>query len=135
MSNVNSIKTKEVNLSIDDVSYVIKYTLNSFAILEEKYGDIETAMNCLMGNPVLDENGKPVKEKDPDTGKMVDKRKVNISDIITFMWAGFRAKQPLLTREDVGDLVTLDNLGDIMPKLTEAFTSSLPQENEVAEKN
>jgi len=130
MSNVESIKTKEVKINIDGKDYIVKYTLSSFAKLEELYGSIDAAMNKIMGEPVLNPDGTIKQKENPETGEMEDERNVSVTDMINFIWIGFRVKQPELTKEDVGDLITFDNMKTLMPIITSAFSNTLPKQED-----
>ena len=134
MSNAKSVKAKESKINIEGKEYIVKFTMNSFIELEEEFGSIDEAMDAIRGIPVLDKEGNPVmqKVKDPETGEEVEeqKRKMSLKAIRKFLFVGLMAKQPELTESDVGDVITLANMGEIMKAITDTMASSLPKEDE-----
>jgi len=95
----NNVKEGLIPIQLDRERN-LKFDLNAFIELEEKYGDIDTAF------------------KDIEGGKM--------KAIRTVLWAGLVHEDESLTEKQVGALVTVSNLNEITDKLTEAVNVSLP---------
>ena len=134
MSNAKSVKAKEGKINIEGKDYVIKFTMNSFIELEEEYGSIDEAMEAIKGIPVFDKDTKePVMEtvKDDETGKEIvqQKRRVSLKAIRKFLWVGLMTKQPEMKEEDIGNLLTLVNMTDVMKTIMETFGDSLPKDD------
>ena len=131
MSNIKSVKPKSIEILIGGKTYVIRFTLNSFIELEEMYGDVENAMKQLSGETIKDETtGMVVMEDvtDEKTGEVtqVEKRKVSFKAVRNMLYAGLISAQPDITKTDVGNFEFSD-FSDIMAKLMEALTGSLPE--------
>jgi len=129
MSNVRSVKPKSIEILIGGKTYVIRFTLNSFIELEEMYGDVENAMKQLSGEILTDEKGTSI--IDEETGE--PKRKVSFKAVRNMLYAGLISAQPDITKADVGNFEFSD-FSDIMAKLMEALTGSLPEQKEDSEK-
>ena len=138
MSNAKSVKPVERTLNIGDKTYIIKFTLNSFIVLEDLYGSIEEAMKKLEGEKVIDEKtGMVVMETITDENgeeKTVEKRKISFKVIRNILYAGLISAQPDIKEEDVGDF-EFANFKEIMSSLMDALTGSLPQTKEENPKN
>lgn len=106
MSNLNDVKHKKTFININGKEVEIKYTLNSFAELEEKYGSVDKAMEALNTN--------------------------SFKAIINFIWAGLIHQDPNLKPEDVGNALTMDNLEEITASIGLAFKSSTPSQTTVS---
>ena len=146
MSNAKSVKPVERTLNIGDKTYIIKFTLNSFIVLEDLYGSIEEAMKKLEGEKVIDEktglvvmeplkddNGQVVLDEDGNE-KTVEKRNLSFKVIRNVLYAGLISAQPDITTEDVGNFEIKD-FKDVMKSLMDALTGSLPQAKEENQKN
>ena len=102
MSKVNSVKSREVKLTLcDGVERTLKFDLNALAELEDKYGSVEKAMNKL------------------DEG--------SLKAVRTVLWAGFIHESPELTETQVGSLIDIDSLADVCTKIVEAFGQDMPE--------
>ena len=130
MSNIKSVKPKSIEILIGGKTYVIRFTLNSFIELEEMYGDVENAMKQLSGETIKDETTGMVVMEDvtDEKGKttQVEKRKVSFKAVRNMLYAGLISAQPDITKETVGNFEFSD-FSDIMAKLMEALTGSLPE--------
>ena len=146
MSNAKSVKPKSIEIMIEGKPYVIRFTLNSFIELEEIYGDVESAMKSLSGEvvkdevtgmtvmePLKDDNGKVILDENDDE-KTTEKRKVSFSAVRNMLYAGLISAQPNITKTDVGNFEFSD-FSQIMAKLMEALTGSLPESKEEIVKN
>ena len=138
MSNAKSVKPVERTLNVGDKTYIIKFTLNSFIVLEDLYGSIEEAMKKLEGEKVIDEKtGMVVMETITDENgvkKTVEKRKISFKVIRDILYAGLISAQPDIEEKDVGNF-EFANFKEIMSSLMDALTGSLPQTKEENPKN
>ena len=81
----------------------LKYDLNAFSELEEKFGSMDTAFKAMQ------------------KGSMKAAR--------TLLWAGLLHEDETLTEKRVGGMVTLANMSEIMDKITSALTEAMPDAN------
>ena len=100
MGNVSTIRPKEVIIELEGASYPIRYTLNAFAELEDKYGTVENAMSAL--------------------------QKGSIKAVRAILWAGMIYKHPSLTELEVGAMIDMDDMARLSDVITLAITGSLP---------
>ena len=110
MANINKIRREPVTIDIGDgKDRTLRYTLNAFALLEERYGSIDGAMDAL------------------DKG--------SISAIRLALWAGLIHEDKTLTEEYVGDNIDLFDLEGIAEKMNKAMMGDLPDKAEVINPN
>ena len=103
---LRDVKSIVVPLVLDKPR-TIKFDLNAFAELEEKYGSMEKAFSAM--------------------------RSGSIKAARTLLWAGLLHEDESLTERKVGSLVTLENLNAVMDGITEALTEALPQDEATAQ--
>jgi hypothetical protein len=129
MSNAKSIRNKPIDVKIGDETYKIRFTLNSFIELEDIYGSINEAMDALKGKPVIDKKtGKVEQMDDPDNkGKKMDKVMPNFKAVRDIFWTGLIAEHKDITKEDVGNILTMENITEVMPKINEALLNAFPE--------
>lgn len=99
-SNLKNVKMKAVEVTLDRPR-LLKYTMNSFAALEDKFGSIEEAMKALEAK--------------------------SIKAFRTFLWAGLIHEDETLTENQVGNLLDLDNMQDLVEKMSGVIVNSLPE--------
>ena len=99
MSNVSDIKRKPITLELDKPR-VLRYTLNAFAEMEERYGSVQEALN------------------------MVEKN--NMKAIIFMLWCGLMHEDELLTERQVGNMIDITELQDISDKMGLAMQGDMP---------
>lgn len=133
MSNAKSVKAKEGKIIIEGKEYIVKFTMNSFIELEDEYGSIDEAMEAIKGIPVFDKDTKePIMETitDEETGEEIEqqKRRISLKAIRKFLWVGLMSKQPEMKEEDIGNLLTLVNMTEVMKTIMTTFGDSLPKE-------
>lgn len=114
MSNVNDIRPKDVTVSVSDVSVVtinkggkerhLRFDLNAFAYLEEKYGSIDAVMEKI------------------DKGSILALRDL--------LWAGLRHEDDQLTLEEVGAMFDLRNLEEVSKQIYEAMGAAMPNKKD-----
>lgn len=101
MANVNKIRKKSVQIDIGDgVDRTLRYTLNAFALLEEKYGSIDDAMEAM-------ESG-------------------SIMAIRYALWAGLVHEDAELTEMYVGNQLDIEDLEELAEKMNKAMIGDMP---------
>lgn len=83
-----------------DRERTLKFDLNAFAELEEKFGNMDNAFLQMQ------------------SGSMKAAR--------AMLWAGLLHEDPNLTEREVGGLVTLSNIDAVMTRITEAISEAVP---------
>ena len=101
MSNLKDAKSKGTPITLcDGVERELKFTLNALAEMEDKYGTVEEAFKKL------------------DTGSMKAIRFV--------LWAGLMHSDENLTEKQVGALIDVNSMEDLVKQLGNAFNSDMP---------
>lgn len=103
MSKVSQIRSKAVKVTLDR-ERTLKFTLNSFAELEEKYGTVNEAMAKL------------------EAGSM--------KASIFMIWAGLVHEDPELTPKQVGDMIEVHLLPELMESITAAMGQDMPDKEQ-----
>jgi len=102
MSNASDVKSKEVRVVLQGKVYTLKYDLNSFVALEEEFNaEIEEVLNKM-------QNG-------------------SVKALRALLWAGLIHQDESLTAKDVGKMIDLASLEDIMKKVNTAVKAALPE--------
>lgn len=102
MANIKDVKAKAVKITLTDgIERNIKFTLNALAELEDRYGSVDEAFKK------LDEN--------------------NIKALRCILWAGLMHEDDDLTEKQVGNLIDISYMQELMESLGTAFESDLPQ--------
>lgn len=108
MANVKDVKSAAVKITLTDgVERTIKFTLNAMAELEDRYGSVEEAFKQL-------DNG-------------------SIKAVRCILWAGLIHEDPDLTEQQVGNLIDLQYLQELMSSIGEAFDNDMPNEQSLPE--
>jgi len=84
----------------------LKFDLNAFAELEDKFGSMDAAFQAM--------------------------QKGSLKAARTLLWAGLLHEDETLTERQVGRMVTLANMSGIMDNITSALTAAMPDGDEVA---
>jgi hypothetical protein len=100
MSNLRDIRTKLIPIQLDKERH-LKFDLNSFAELEELYGNINTAFEAM--------------------------QKGSIKAIRAMLWCGLIHEDKSLTLEQVGKMVHLGNMNEVMNAITQAIYEAMPE--------
>lgn len=103
MSNVNKVKREKVFIELDK-QRELKYTLNSFAEMEDKYGTVDDALK--------------------------EMEKGSIKAVRFMLWAGLIHEDDELTEKQVGKLVELQDLESLSSKMNDVMTTDLPTDNQ-----
>ncbi len=110
MSNVKSVKSKTTKVTLlDGVERSIRFDLNAMAELEDRYGTVDAAFEAL------------------------DKQSIKALRFV--LWAGLVHEDASLTEQQVGSLIDLRYMQDIMSALGDAFGADMPDEKEDGDKN
>jgi len=106
MANIKKLRREPVIVDIGDgVERKLRYTLNSFALIEEKYGTIDKAMEALKSG--------------------------SIAAIRFVLWAGLIHEDENLSEYYVGSQIDLADLEDLAEKMNKAMMGDLPQDEAV----
>lgn len=106
MANVKEVKQKAITITLSDgVERTLKFTLNAMAELEDKYGSVDAAFEAL------------------DKG--------SIKAVRCVLWAGLIHAEPNLTEQEVGNLIDVQYMQNLMGSLEDAFASDIPNEQSV----
>ena len=102
MANVKDVKSKAVKITLNDgVERTIKFTLNALAELEDRYGSVDEAFKQLDNN--------------------------SIKAVRCILWAGLIHEDPDLTEQQVGNLIDIQYMQELMASLGEAFDADMPE--------
>ena len=108
MANVKDVKSKAVKITLTDgVERTIKFTLNAMAELEDRYGSVEEAFKQLDNN--------------------------SIKAVRCILWAGLIHEDPDLTEQQVGNLIDIQYMQELMASLGDAFDADMPEAEELPE--
>lgn len=108
MANVKEVKSKAVKITLTDgVERTIKFTLNAMAELEDRYGSVEEAFKQLDNN--------------------------SIKAVRCILWAGLIHEDPDLTEQQVGNLIDIQYMQELMASLGDAFDANMPEAEKLTE--
>lgn len=103
MAGIQKVRKAPVKVDIGDgQERHLRYTLNAFALLEEKYGTMDKAMEAL------------------ESGSIIAIRYI--------LWAGLVHEDSELTELYVGDQIDLADLERLADKMNKAMMGDLPQD-------
>lgn len=103
MSNLRDAKPKVKTITLSDgVEREIRYTLNAMAEMEDKYGSVQAAFEEL------------------DKGSMKAARFI--------LWAGLLHNDEGLTEQQVGNLIDIKCMSDLMESMADAMQEDNPPE-------
>ena len=106
MANIKKLRREPIVIDIGDgVERILRYTLNSFALIEEKYGTIDKAMEAL--------------------------RSGSVAAVRFALWAGLVHEDENLSEHYVGSQIDLSDLEDLAEKMNKAMMGDLPQDEVV----
>lgn len=103
MSNLTDIRPRPVQVLLDKERELL-FDLNAFACLEEEYGSLDEVFDAL--------------------------GKGRIKALRAVIWAGLLHEDEKLTPRDVGKLLSLASLEDMMGLVNKAITQSIPNTGE-----
>lgn len=99
MAKLKKIKRPPIAIELDKERH-LKYTLYSFSLMEERYGDINVALEAM--------------------------EKGSIKAIIFMLWIGLIHEDKELTEQSVGEIIDITDMEDIAQKMSEAMGSDTP---------
>lgn len=103
MANVSDVKPKKRSVDLGDgVEREVVFSLNAMAELEDKYGSIDAAFNKVKSG--------------------------SIAAVRFLLWTIMHDADESLTERQVGSMIRLDNISEIMGTLMEALESQMPEE-------
>lgn len=97
---VSDVRVKPVPITLDK-ERTLKYDLNAFAELEERFGTIQKAFDEL--------------------------QQQKLKAVRAIVWAGLIHEDPKLTEQQVGAMLSFADLASILPAVTEAIEAALPK--------
>lgn len=101
MSNVKDVKPRVKTITLNDgVEREVRFTLNAMAELEERYGSVDAAFEAL------------------DSGSIKATRFI--------LWAGLVEANPDLTERQVGSLIDIQLMKDIIGNISDALGEDMP---------
>lgn len=107
MANLKDVKTEPVKITLlDGVERTLRFTLNAMAELEDKYGSVDAAFAEL------------------DKG--------SIKAVRFILWAGLMHEDPNLTEQQVGNLIDIQYMQELMNSVETALDTDLPEQTEPA---
>jgi hypothetical protein len=101
MANVNQVKRNPVYVDLDKQRQ-LKYTLNSFAEMEDRYGSVDDALKAV-------EKGK-------------------IKAVRFMLWTGLIHEDENLTEKQVGAMIEVQDLDSLSAKMNETMAGDLPDQ-------
>lgn len=105
MSGLHDAKAKTTKITLNDgVEREIRFTLNAMAEMEERYGSVDAAFEALESN--------------------------SIKAVRFVLWAGLMHSDENLTEKQVGNLIDIQLMNDIMDTMSEAMQTDLPEQGE-----
>lgn len=108
MGSVRDIRTKLISIQLDKERH-LKFDLNAFAELEDIYGDINAALEAI--------------------------QKGSVKAIRAMLWAGLVHEDKSLKIEDVGAMIDMSNINEVVSIISDAISEAMPKEKEDEEKN
>ncbi|GMA48664.1 hypothetical protein GCM10025857_39740 [Alicyclobacillus contaminans] len=102
---VSDVRVKPIPITLEK-ERTLKYDLNAFAELEERFGTVQQAFDEL--------------------------QKQKLKAVRAIVWAGLIHEDPKLTERQVGSMLSFADLTGILPAVTEAITAALPKASEDA---
>lgn len=101
MSNLKDVRAKTTMIKLSDgVEREIKFTLNAMAELEDRYGSVEAAFEALEAN--------------------------SMKAVRCILWAGLLHTEENLSEMQVGNLIDIQCMQDIIKSMNNAFESDMP---------
>lgn len=100
MSNVSKIKRQPVYIELGGEQKQLKYTLNSFAEMEDRYGSVDEALKAM--------------------------EKGSIKAVRFMLWVGLIHADDTITEKQVGALIELNDLNELSEKMNQTMNLDLP---------
>ena len=104
MSYVADVKNKTVKITLNDgKERTIRFTLNALAELEDKFGSVQAAFDKL-------------------------EKEHSMKALRAILWAGLLHESPDITEQEVGNLIDLGYMAQLMESIGTALDNDLPKE-------
>lgn len=104
MSKLSDVRPKAVKVMLDRERSLL-YNLNAFALIEEEYGGIQDALDALVQG--------------------------SVKAMRCILWAGLVHEDETLIQKQVGAMIDLAGMTELVGQINEAISQALPQpENE-----
>lgn len=100
--NIKDVRAKGIPVVLDKPR-TLKFTLNSFAELEDKFGSIDAAMEVLQSG--------------------------SIKSMRTLLWTGLMHEDAALTEIEVGNFIGIQDLEDLANAISQAMGEAMPAPN------
>lgn len=112
MSNIADVRSRTIKIALNDgVERTIKFTLNALAELEELYGSVQNAFDKL-------------------------EKENSMKALRSILWAGFLHETPDLTEQEVGNLIDVAYMQELVSTLNVALEQDLaPPSKEASDPN
>lgn len=105
MSSLNDARAKTTKITLSDgVERELRFTLNAMAEMEDRYGSVDAAFEALDSN--------------------------SIKAVRFVLWAGLLHTEEGLTEMQVGNLIDIQLMNELMSTVTEAMHTDLPEPGE-----
>ncbi len=105
MSSLNDARAKTTKITLSDgVERELRFTLNAMAEMEDRYGSVDAAFEALDSN--------------------------SIKAVRFVLWAGLLHTEEGLTEMQVGNLIDIQLMNELMSTVTEAMHTDLPEQGE-----
>lgn len=109
MANLADAKAKTVKITLNDgVERTIKFTLNALTELEDKFGSVQAAFDKL-------------------------EKENSMRALRTILWAGFLHENPKLTEQEVGNLIDIAYMQELVESIGSAFENEMVKGDAPAE--
>lgn len=106
MSNVADVKSKTIKIALSDgVQRTVRFTLNALAELEDRYGSVQNAFDKL-------------------------EKENSMKALRCILWAGFLHESPDLTEQEVGNLIDVAYMQELVGSLNVALEQDLTPREE-----
>lgn len=101
MSNIADVKSKTISITLSDgIPRTVRFTLNALAELEDRYGSVQAAFDKL-------------------------EKENSMKALRCILWAGFIHETPDLTEHEVGDLIDVAYMQELVGSLNKALEQDL----------
>ena len=108
MANVNKVKRPPVVVQLDK-ERTLKYTLNSFAEMEDRYGTVDDGLKAM--------------------------EKGSIKAVRFMLWAGLIHEDEDLTEKEVGAMIEIADLQELSKQMNKVMSADLPDKADKAQTN
>ena len=105
MANLDNVKTKATRITLGDgVERELRFTLNAMAEMEDRYGSVDNAFKALEAN--------------------------SIKAVRFVIWAGLMHSDEGLTEQQVGNLIDVACMEEIVNSIGAAMSADMPDKGQ-----